>query len=604
MILYGTASDSSFFQCFMKGDYRHLLLWSVTHVESVVKMCARRTGEYEEEVRGPKKEEEPQRQLLDAVFNLQPRIVLRRADVSENIHPELQQSVSGHIKEEEEGEEVQCIKEEEDVFRHMKEEEQEEIIHVPSTGVHLKSKYEGQSEERQGAELPSRNSSCDGDFCERSQTDGHDDEQSEGDLTCHSANQSWKCSQYSKAFATMRNLKRHVKLHTDISENLHPDREQSVSCHIKEEGEDEEVQRIEEEEEEEVVHMKEEEQEEIIQVPVTGVHLKSEDEGQTEERERRAAEPPSRNSSSDGDLCERSQTDRHDDDEQPEGDMTCHTSNKCWKCSHCRKVFTSMRNFNQHMKIHTGEKPFACSVCGQRFTQKGHLNIHTRTHTGEKAFSCSVCGERFTQKGALKGHTRTHTGEKAFSCSVCGKRFTQKGALKGHTRIHTGEKPFSCSDCGQRFTQKGALKEHTRIHTGEKPFFCLVCGQRFTRKGGLKEHTRIHTGEKPFFCSVCGQRFIRKGDMKIHTRIHTGEKPFFCLVCGQRFTRKGHLKIHTRIHTAEKPFSCSVCGQRFTRKVDIKIHTRMHTDEKPFSCSVCGQRFSKRDHLKRHKNTP
>ncbi|XP_061663880.1 zinc finger protein 501-like isoform X1 [Syngnathoides biaculeatus] len=372
--------------------------------ESVVKMCARRTGEYEEEVRGPKKEE-PQRQLLDAVFNLQPRIVLRRADVSENIHPELQQSVSSHIKEEEEGEEVQCIKEEEDVFRHMKEEEQEEIIQVPSTGVHLKSKYEGQSEERQGPELPSRNSSCDGDFCERSQTDGHDDEQSEGDLTCHSANQSWKCSQCSKAFATMRNFKRHVK-------------------------------------------------------------------------------------------------------------------------------------------IHTGEKPFRCSVCGQRFSRKGGLKRHTRTHTGEKPFSCSVCGQGFSQNVHLKSHKTTHTGDKPFSCSVCGQRFIQNGHLKKHTRTHTGEKPFSCSICGQTFSQKENLKSHTSTHTGERLFSCSVCGQRFTRKGLLKSHKRTHTGEKPFSCLVCDQGFTQKCHLKIHTRTHTGEKPFSCLVCDQRFSYKYQAQTH------------------------------------------------------------
>ncbi|XP_061619604.1 uncharacterized protein LOC133472567 isoform X9 [Phyllopteryx taeniolatus] len=44
-----------------------------------VKMCAR-TAEYEEELCGAKEEKEPQRQLLDAAFNLQPRIVLHRAD--------------------------------------------------------------------------------------------------------------------------------------------------------------------------------------------------------------------------------------------------------------------------------------------------------------------------------------------------------------------------------------------------------------------------------------------------------------------------------------------------------------------------------------------
>ncbi|XP_061663260.1 zinc finger protein 771-like isoform X2 [Syngnathoides biaculeatus] len=319
-----------------------------------VKMCARRTGECKEEVRGPKKEEEPQCQLLDTVLKLEPRIVLRRAEISENLHSaEQRESVSHHIKEEEGGEEVQCIKEEEEEFLLLKEEEQEEIIQVPSTGVHLKSEDEGQSEERRGAEPRSRNSSSDG-KCNSGglQTDGRDD----------------------------------------------------------------------------------------------------------------------------------------DNDEQSDGDLTCHTASKCWKCSQCRKAFASMSNLKRHMKIHTGEKPFSCSVCGQRFSRNGTLKIHTRTHTGEKPFSCSFCGQRFTRKGDLKIHTRTHTGEKPFSCLVCGQRFIQKVHLNSHKRTHTGEKPFSCSVCGQRFIQKGHLNSHKRTHTGEKPFSCQVCGQRFSYKYQAQTH--------------------------------------------------------------------------------------------------------------------
>ncbi|XP_061525942.1 glutamic acid-rich protein-like isoform X2 [Phycodurus eques] len=177
-----------------------------------VKMCAR-TAEYEEELWGPKEEKEPQRQLLDAVFNLQPRIVLHRADVSENLHPERQQSVSPHIKEEEEDEEVQHIKEEEEEFLHIKEEEPEDIIKGPSTGVPLKSEDEGRSEERRGAEPPNSNSSSDGDHCGGSQTDGDDDddddddvdEQLEGDMTCHTANKCWKCSKFSKSPVSVEN---------------------------------------------------------------------------------------------------------------------------------------------------------------------------------------------------------------------------------------------------------------------------------------------------------------------------------------------------------------------------------------------------------------
>ncbi|XP_061663146.1 uncharacterized protein LOC133493615 isoform X4 [Syngnathoides biaculeatus] len=110
-----------------------------------------------EEVRGPKKEEEAQRQLLDAVFNLQPRNVLHIAD----LHCKWQEPVSLHLKEEMEDEEVHHIKEEEELISikkeeekerpHIKQEEDEDISKFPLTGVSLKSE-DGQREESGGAE--------------------------------------------------------------------------------------------------------------------------------------------------------------------------------------------------------------------------------------------------------------------------------------------------------------------------------------------------------------------------------------------------------------------------------------------------------------------
>ncbi|XP_061662459.1 uncharacterized protein LOC133493283 isoform X3 [Syngnathoides biaculeatus] len=49
-----------------------------------MKMRAKTTGKSQEEVHGPKEEEDPQRQLLDTVFNLQPQIVLCRAAGSQD----------------------------------------------------------------------------------------------------------------------------------------------------------------------------------------------------------------------------------------------------------------------------------------------------------------------------------------------------------------------------------------------------------------------------------------------------------------------------------------------------------------------------------------
>ncbi|XP_061618550.1 zinc finger protein 3 homolog isoform X2 [Phyllopteryx taeniolatus] len=222
-------------------------------------MGGRRTPEYKDELCGPKEEKEPQRQLLDAVFNLQPRIVLCRVDINEDLHPEQLKPESPYIKEEEEDEEVHHIKEEEELARphikdekaffHIKEEEREEIIKFPSTGVPLKSEDEGKNEESRGPEPPSGSSSQDmttdddGDHCGVSQADGlfappsdsdmkshsphtdDDEEQSEGHsdnkrshLKQHMRKQTgekrFDCSMCSQRFSRKGTLKGHTRTHT------------------------------------------------------------------------------------------------------------------------------------------------------------------------------------------------------------------------------------------------------------------------------------------------------------------------------------------------------------------------------------------------------
>ncbi|XP_061663197.1 uncharacterized protein LOC133493626 isoform X2 [Syngnathoides biaculeatus] len=178
-----------------------------------VQMSSKTSGEYKEEVRGPRNEEESQRQLLDAVFNVQPRIFLHRAeaefpqtpckltvpgvgvvnpghnrsDITENLRTKWQEPEPPHIKQEMEDEEVHHIKderkmifvkkEEEEAQPHIKQEE-EGITKFPSTGVPFKSKDEYLSEESRRAEPPRTCSSQhmttegDGDHDKGSQPDG------------------------------------------------------------------------------------------------------------------------------------------------------------------------------------------------------------------------------------------------------------------------------------------------------------------------------------------------------------------------------------------------------------------------------------------------
>ncbi|XP_051911359.1 uncharacterized protein LOC127593745 isoform X3 [Hippocampus zosterae] len=126
-------------------------------------MCSR-TSEYEEELCGEKEDHKGQRQLLDAIGRIQPR-VLHRLDISKDVCPEWLDAQSSHIQEEEEKKEISHLKEEveqqaqyikEQELQHcctkvevdeppdIKEEEEEEevICKVPFTGVLLKSTNE------------------------------------------------------------------------------------------------------------------------------------------------------------------------------------------------------------------------------------------------------------------------------------------------------------------------------------------------------------------------------------------------------------------------------------------------------------------------------
>ncbi|XP_061666095.1 zinc finger protein 271-like isoform X3 [Syngnathoides biaculeatus] len=358
-------------------------------------MCTRMAAEYEEELWEPKNDNEHQPQLLlEAFCQMQPRVVLHKADASGDIFPKQLEPEFPSIKEEEENEDVAhfkeededitCMKEEEeeDEVPHIKEEEEAETItKLPLSGVPLKSRDEGLSETSRGLE-PRKSSNC----------------------------------------------RQHVTAESDGDHN----------GGLQADG---------------------------LLAPLSD----------SDEIMSHAPHP--------------------DDDDNDEGHKKGHTDDKRWKCSPCGKTFTSKWNLKQHMRTHTGEKPFACSYCGQRFSEKGSLTKHTRKHTGEKPFSCSICSQRFSQKGDLKIHTRTHTGEKPFTCSVCSQRFSRRGILRSHSRIHTGEKPFVCLVCGQRFSRKGILRSHSRTHTGDKPFACLICGQSYSLKGYLKRHARTHTGD-------------------------------------------------------------------------------------------------------------
>ncbi|XP_061603434.1 zinc finger protein with KRAB and SCAN domains 1-like isoform X3 [Phyllopteryx taeniolatus] len=260
----------------------------------------------------------------------------------EHFHIEQQHQQMARIKKEEEPPYVK--------------EAEERVTELPSTGVPLKREDEAPSENSGGAEPASSSSSSssrhattegEGDRRGPSQADGllaplsdgdratshspytEDDDDDDDEAECHheagrTDKKRWECSQCGKTFASKCSLKvhmtthtgekpfacsvcgkrfshsaslrSHTRTHTDVSEGLHRE------CPHKEEEENEAHHHMKEEKcehfhiEEQQHIKKEEEEEDVTVLPSTGVPLKSEDEGPSENSG--GAEPPSSGTSS------------------------------------------------------------------------------------------------------------------------------------------------------------------------------------------------------------------------------------------------------------------------------------------------------------------
>uniref|UniRef100_A0A8D0GG62 Uncharacterized protein n=1 Tax=Sphenodon punctatus TaxID=8508 RepID=A0A8D0GG62_SPHPU len=226
-----------------------------------------------------------------------------------------------------------------------------------------------------------------------------------------------------------------------------------------------------------------------------------------------------------------------------------------------------------------------------------HFGIYQKDHASERLYRCSVCKKIFTRRTVLIQHQHTHRVEKPHKCLECGEKFSSDSHLVAHQKIHAGERPYGCPECEEMFTRSSDLIKHQRIHTGEKPYECPECGKTFNQSSNLIKHQRTHTGEKPYECPECGKTFNSSSHLTTHQRTHTGEKPYVCPQCGKTFSQNSHLIAHHRIHTGEKPYECPECGKTFSQSSSLIKHQRIHTGEKPYECPECGKAFNSSSHL-------
>nr|XP_061790691.1 gastrula zinc finger protein XlCGF52.1-like [Nerophis lumbriciformis] len=228
-------------------------------------------------------------------------------------------------------------------------------------------------------------------------------------------------------------------------------------------------------------------------LPLTDIHLKSEEDGAWSSR---LEDQPMGEDCDDSNIMapisdieesESSQTDAPDlpPDEEP-------VNSKSLSCPQCGKAFGKTRNLRRHIRTHTrpGVAPFSCPKCDKTFSIKRNLNRHMLTHLGVRPFVCYVCGNTFSRSHHLKRHMGTHGNFKDVPVEAMKRTpvVTVDVPVKAVKAARSSEQAMPCLFCTKGFAKKSHLERHMRTHTGEKPFRCAVCDKCFARKERVRDH--------------------------------------------------------------------------------------------------------------------
>ena len=148
-----------------------------------------------------------------------------------------------------------------------------------------------------------------------------------------------------------------------------------------------------------------------------------------------------------------------------------------FSCDNCGKVFSSVSDLNEHLKIDISELPFACDTCDERFDCKLSVTTHCLDHIRKTVvLSCGKCGKTFNSQPSLTEHFKSHADDTSFVFKMCGQVFNSNTNLMVHRFANDCEKAvFKCKKCMKVFVHQYDLDKHLKIHNDEMTAGCDAC---------------------------------------------------------------------------------------------------------------------------------
>ena len=247
-----------------------------------------------------------------------------------------------------------------------------------------------------------------------------------------------------------------------------------------------------------------------------------------------------------------------------------------YKCSDCKKEFTTHTGLRLHKKsVHEGVR-HECEYCGKFFAQNGQLLTHIQTvHQGiKKYYKCNQCEYQVTKNVFLKRHIRLHHVRDETSYEIKEEEagsiqdsqvvlddtlgvFIEKNCLteKIDEILAIGNKDLIPSKKKRTVKENRYCKRYKPLKVGDL-YLCEECGKEFKSVVGAQIHMRtVHEGVR-YDCHLCDRTFSQEGNLKTHVQLkHEGLKKYKCGLCDQQFQEKRRLKRHIKnVHILKKSF--------------------------------------------------
>jgi len=176
-------------------------------------------------------------------------------------------------------------------------------------------------------------------------------------------------------------------------------------------------------------------------------------------------------------------------------------------CKVCDKMFKTIANFRQHMKVvHSDATPFSCSKCGQKFKDQGSCLRHQTNNVlhqrleAERAstcLACAICGKKFARnrRWCLDKHYLYHLNTTTNTSNTTTTTIPSTSATIPVQTADSTTNPTAtatintCDFCGKTFSKKGNLDRHRlNHHTPAAASTCATCGKVFKSSDYLEKH--------------------------------------------------------------------------------------------------------------------